>query len=101
MGVVPESVCDDVVYIRMESKLSTAYHTSPKPPRTISRQAVKGIVKIQVSCQFNAKSGAIDQLRLDNRTVDRDRRVVHPWSSVLFNVFTPTHYALDFKHASQ
>ena len=41
MGVVPESVYDDVVYIRMESALTTAYHTSPKPLRTISRKSVK------------------------------------------------------------
>jgi len=33
----------------------------------------------QVSCQFNAKSGAIDQLRLGDRLVDRDRPVGHPW----------------------
>ena len=40
VGVVPESVDDDVVYIRMESTLTTAYHTSPKPLRTISRTSV-------------------------------------------------------------
>jgi len=31
---------------------------------------------------LNAKSGAIDQLRLGDQTVDRDRRVGHPWCSV-------------------
>ena len=31
-----------------------------------------------VSCQFNAKSGAIEQLRLGDRPVDCDRRVGHP-----------------------
>jgi len=42
VGVVPESVYDDVVYIRMESALTTVYHTSPKPLRsTISRKSVK------------------------------------------------------------
>jgi len=41
VGVVPESVYDDVVYIRMESALTTAYHTSPKPLRIISRKSVK------------------------------------------------------------
>jgi len=35
-----------------------------------------------VSCQFNAKSGAIEQLRLGDRPVDRDRRVGHPWFSI-------------------
>jgi len=34
----------------------------------------------QVSCQFNMKSGAIDQLTLGHRPVDRDRLVGHPWS---------------------
>jgi len=34
----------------------------------------------QVSCQFNAKSRATDQLRLDDRPVNRDRRVGHPSS---------------------
>jgi len=29
-------------------------------------------------CQFNAKSGAIDQLRRGDRPVDRDWRVGHP-----------------------
>jgi len=33
----------------------------------------------QVSCQFNAKSGAIDQLTLGDRPVDCDRLVGHPW----------------------
>jgi len=32
-----------------------------------------------VSCQFNAKSGAIDQLTLGDRPVDCDRRVGQPW----------------------
>jgi len=32
----------------------------------------------QVSCQFIAKSGAIDQLTLGDRPVDRDRLVGHP-----------------------
>ena len=40
VGVGPESVCDDVVYIRMESTLTTAYHTSLKSLRTISRTSV-------------------------------------------------------------
>jgi len=31
-----------------------------------------------LSCQFNAKSGAIEQLTLGERPVDRDRRVGHP-----------------------
>jgi len=31
-----------------------------------------------VSCQFNAKSGAIDQLGLGNRPFDRDRLGGHP-----------------------
>jgi len=39
--VVPESVYDDVVYICMESALTTAYHTSPKPLRTISRKIAR------------------------------------------------------------
>ena len=39
--VVPESVYDDVAYIHMESALTTAYHTSPKPLRAISRKSVK------------------------------------------------------------
>jgi len=40
----------------------------------------------QVSCQFNAKSGAIDQLRRGNRPVSRDRHLGHPgftWISTL------------------
>jgi len=41
VDVVPESVYDDVVYIRMESTLTTAYHTSLKFLRTISRKSVK------------------------------------------------------------
>jgi len=41
VGVVPESAYDDVVYIRMESAQTTAYHTSPKLIRTISRKSVK------------------------------------------------------------
>jgi len=42
VGVVPESVYDDVVYIRMESALTTVYHISPKPLRsTISRKSLK------------------------------------------------------------
>jgi len=41
VGVVPGSAYDDVVYIRMESALTTAYHTSPKPLRTIGRKSVK------------------------------------------------------------
>ena len=32
-----------------------------------------------VSCQFNAKSGAIDQLTIGDRPVDRDRLVGYPW----------------------
>jgi len=30
------------------------------------------------SCQFNAKSGATDQVTLGDRPVDRDRRVGRP-----------------------
>ena len=41
VGVVTESVYDDVVYIRVESALTTAYHTSPKLLRTISWKAWK------------------------------------------------------------
>ena len=41
VGVVTESVYDDVVYIRVESALTTAYHTSPKLLRTISWKSVK------------------------------------------------------------
>ena len=33
----------------------------------------------QLSCQFNAKSGAIDQLSFGDRPVDRDRLVGNPW----------------------
>jgi len=32
----------------------------------------------QVFCQFNAKSGAIDQLTRGDRPVDHDRLVGHP-----------------------
>jgi len=32
----------------------------------------------QVSCQFNAKSGAIDQQTLGDRPVDGDRLAGHP-----------------------
>ena len=32
---------------------------------------------LKVSCQFNAKSGVIDQLTLGDRPVDRDRLVGH------------------------
>ena len=32
-----------------------------------------------VSCQFNAKSGAVDQLTLGDQPVDRDRLVGQPW----------------------
>jgi len=32
----------------------------------------------EVPCQFNAKSGAIDQLTPGDRPVDRDRRVATP-----------------------
>ena len=39
VGVAPESVYDDVVYVRMESALTTAYHTSPKPLRPTSRKS--------------------------------------------------------------
>jgi len=35
-----------------------------------------------VSCQFNTKSGAIDQLTIGDRPVDRDRLVGHPCFSV-------------------
>jgi len=31
-----------------------------------------------VSCQFNAKSGAVDQLTLGDQPVDRDRLAGHP-----------------------
>jgi len=36
--------------------------------------------------------------RLDDRTVDRDRRVGHLWYSVLCNVSIPTCNALDFTY---
>jgi len=41
VGVVPELVYDDVVYNRMESALTTAYHTSPKLLRAISSKSVQ------------------------------------------------------------
>jgi len=41
VGVVLKSVYDDVVYIHMESALTTAYHTSRKPLCTISTKSMK------------------------------------------------------------
>jgi len=38
----------------------------------------------QVSCQFNEKSSAIDQLRPGDQLVDRDRPVGHPWKMGYF-----------------
>jgi len=35
------------------------------------------------SCQFNAKSGVIDQLTFGDRPVDRDRLVGHTWCTAL------------------
>jgi len=36
-----------------------------------------------VSCQFDAKSGAIDQLTFGDLPVDRDRPVGHPCCNIL------------------
>jgi len=41
----------------------------------------------QVSCQFNAKSGAINQLTLGDRLVDHDQFVGHPWLTRLLACF--------------
>jgi len=49
----------------------------------------KGILiekySFQVPCQFNAKSGAIDQLKLGDRPADRHRSVGHPGYALLDN----------------
>jgi len=41
VGVVPKLVYDDDVFIHMELALTTAYHTSSKPLRTLSRKSMK------------------------------------------------------------
>jgi len=65
VDVVPEWVCDDVVYTCMESAVTTAYHKSPKPLRTISRKSVKSEHEFSIY-EFLLASGSFCALHGSN-----------------------------------